>query len=291
MRQLSTATREQVITSLMGGNSICTSSEVVGVSRNAIAKLVVDLGVACSQHQDGAFRELKCKSLQARIIGPFPSSTDAPACALTAIDPETKVVPSFCIFNYDQLLANSLERHFLSYLSSRFAIRPENSALAGFPETFDADGIFSSTVGTFVLQCKGTQPELNMEPQTQDRTAETLILLSGAGLSEEGRYRESNIEARTEDRTAKPFILLFGAGLSVGCSSTLHAQTKLTKRRALFEATAMYFTYYNFVRICPDFHLTPAMAAGIAKRQWSVSDLIALLDKGRSTTNNTVTCP
>jgi hypothetical protein len=41
---------------------------------------------------------------------------------------------------------------------------------------------------------------------------------------------------------------------------------------------ALWFMYYNFVRIHQTLRVTPAMAAGVTDRLWSVEDIAALLD-------------
>jgi hypothetical protein len=41
---------------------------------------------------------------------------------------------------------------------------------------------------------------------------------------------------------------------------------------------ALYALWYNFVRIHKTLRVTPAMAAGIAHRLWSMEDVIALVD-------------
>ena len=41
---------------------------------------------------------------------------------------------------------------------------------------------------------------------------------------------------------------------------------------------ALYALWYNFVRIHKTLHVTPAMAAGIADRLWSMEDVVALID-------------
>ena len=41
---------------------------------------------------------------------------------------------------------------------------------------------------------------------------------------------------------------------------------------------ALYFVYYNFVRIHKTHRVTPAMAAGLTTRLWNVSDIVALID-------------
>ncbi len=41
-------------------------------------------------------------------------------------------------------------------------------------------------------------------------------------------------------------------------------------------AVALHMMYYNFVRIHQTLKVTPAMAAGVTKRLWEVSDIVAL---------------
>jgi hypothetical protein len=43
-------------------------------------------------------------------------------------------------------------------------------------------------------------------------------------------------------------------------------------------AVALHFMYYNFVRIHKTLRVTPAMAAGISKKLWSIEDLAKLLE-------------
>ena len=42
-------------------------------------------------------------------------------------------------------------------------------------------------------------------------------------------------------------------------------------------AVSLHFLYYNFVRRHQTLRVTPAMAAGVTNRLWSVEDVVALL--------------
>jgi len=42
---------------------------------------------------------------------------------------------------------------------------------------------------------------------------------------------------------------------------------------------ALYALWYNFVRIHKTLRTSPAMAAGIEKRLWSMEDVVALIDE------------
>ena len=46
----------------------------------------------------------------------------------------------------------------------------------------------------------------------------------------------------------------------------------------LKHAVALHYMYYNFVRIHSSLRVTPAMAAGVTDKLWSVDDMIGLLD-------------
>jgi len=46
------------------------------------------------------------------------------------------------------------------------------------------------------------------------------------------------------------------------------------KKQNLRAALALYFAYYNYVRMHKTIRMTPAMAAGIARKPWSVADLM-----------------
>ena len=43
-------------------------------------------------------------------------------------------------------------------------------------------------------------------------------------------------------------------------------------------ALALYFVWYNFVRIHKSLRVTPAMAAGVTDRLWDMKDIVDLID-------------
>jgi hypothetical protein len=46
------------------------------------------------------------------------------------------------------------------------------------------------------------------------------------------------------------------------------------KRSNLRAALALFFAYYNFCKFHKSIRMTPAMAAGITRRPWSIADLL-----------------
>jgi len=71
MNQLNTEERSRILAALVEGNSIGAIARMTGKSRNTIDKLLCDLGRACSEYQDTAFRNLRCQRIQCDEIWSF----------------------------------------------------------------------------------------------------------------------------------------------------------------------------------------------------------------------------
>jgi hypothetical protein len=252
MRQLPQSVREQIVDSLVGGNSISTTSKEAGASRNTVANLLVSVGAACSHYQNLVFGKLKWRHLETRRVGPLSSSTGKGAWALAAIDPDTDVVPSFWVTNFDYVLEAAIERQFVLDTAKRFAVETITSTHSVTPGNHDVDGMWHFSRTTYLFECKHYQ-----------------------------RYEGSAVplnRCRGEiGETSSYYYSPMGTG-----------KAHLAAGRSLFEAAALYFAHYNFARLSRRLDLTPAMAAGITKRQWDVSDLIALLDREASKPKNIV---
>ncbi len=71
MNQLDTATRVQIVSALVEGNSIRSVSRMVDVSRNTINKLLLELGAACSEYMNKYLVNLTCERVQCDEIWSF----------------------------------------------------------------------------------------------------------------------------------------------------------------------------------------------------------------------------
>src|SRR5579862_7767889 len=71
MNKLDTAKRTQIVAALVEGCSIRATVRMTGASKNTIAKLLVELGTACSKYMDENLKNLKCKRLQVDEIWSF----------------------------------------------------------------------------------------------------------------------------------------------------------------------------------------------------------------------------
>ncbi len=65
MNKLNTAKRSMIISALVEGNSLRSTTRMAGVSINTVTKLLVDAGRACARYQHEIIRDLKgCRHIQ-----------------------------------------------------------------------------------------------------------------------------------------------------------------------------------------------------------------------------------
>jgi len=72
--------RAQVIACLCEGNGVRATSRLCGVSKNAVARLLVWIGEACTKYQDAALRNLPCKRVQVDGADPTGSGCSLYPC-------------------------------------------------------------------------------------------------------------------------------------------------------------------------------------------------------------------
>src|SRR5581483_11677165 len=106
MNRLTGEKRTMIVASLVEGNSINATCRMAGVSKNTVLKLLGDLGLICSIHQDRLLRNLTCERVQVDEIWSFvyAKQKNVPAekrgeagdvWLWTAIDADTKLVPTY----------------------------------------------------------------------------------------------------------------------------------------------------------------------------------------------------
>jgi len=132
MNTLPIEKRKQTVGMLVEGMSLRATCRLADVSINTVTRLLVDIGSACADYQDKTLRNLSCKRIQCDEIWAFcyAKEKNVPAekrgqfgygdvWTWTAIDANTKLVPSFMVGNRDGHSA----RLFIDDLASRLAKR------------------------------------------------------------------------------------------------------------------------------------------------------------------------
>lgn len=277
MNKLDNKRRAQVISALVEGNSIRATVRMTGVAKNTVVKLLADLGEACADYQDRAFRNLKCKRIQCDEIWSFVGSKqkNVPADKVgefgygdvwtwVAIDADTKLVPCWMVGPRNAEAANE----FIDDLAGRLASRVQITTDGFRPYLEAVEGAFGCDVDYAVLVKLYGENTGNKKDQTRYSPATCIGCKTQvvSGRPHPGHISTSYVERQnlTMRMGMRRFTRLTN-GFSKKVENNAHA-------------IALHYMYYNFVRIHRSLRCTPAMAAGVTQRLWSIVDIVNLLD-------------
>jgi IS1 family transposase len=275
MNRLDTARRVMVIRCLVEGSSIRSTVRLTGVAKNTVTKLLVEIGAACSEYQDRNLRNLSCRRLQCDEIWSFVGAKDKNVPAekkdqfgvgsvwtWTAIDADTKLIPCWMVGPRDGGAATE----FMQDLAGRLRHRVQL--------TTDGHKPYLDAVG----DAFGCDIDYSM-----------LIKIYGAEAGSETRYSPAvcmgcKKETKMGNLDPKHVSTSYVERANLTMRMSMRRFTRLTngfskKLENHMAALALYFMYYNFVRIHQTLRVTPAMAAGVTSKLWDVADIVALLDQ------------
>ncbi len=274
MNKLPTERRAQLLSMMVEGNSIRAISRMSGASKNTITKLLEDAGEAFTAYQDRVFRNLDCKRLQLDEIWAFSyckqrtvmTAKAAPEDAgdlwtWVALDADTKLVPSWRIGDRSGTTATE----FVCDLSSRLANRVQVTT-DGHRAYLDAiDTAFGIDVDyAQLIKVYGEVPHpAGRYSPAQIQGTKTFCC---QGNPDKRHISTSYVERQnlTMRMSMKRFARL-GNGFSKKAEN--HAYS-----------VAIHFMHYNFVRIHQSLRVTPAMAAGVTGKLWSLTDMVRVIE-------------
>ena len=247
------------------------------VSRDTVAKLLVDAGRACADYQDEALRNLPCKRIQCDEIWSFvyakqntvPRAKSAPPEAgdvwtWTALCADTKLVPSWRLGDRSGATAADLMDDLRSRLASRVQLTTDGhrAYLEAVEDAFGADIDYAMLVKIYG---KG----------------------DGSDRTTEARYSPpACIGTRTQVIQGQPDTDLVSTSYVERQNLTMRMSmrrfTRLTnafskRLEYLGHSVALHFMYYNFCRIHQTLRITPAMAAGVTEQLWEIGDILDLV--------------
>jgi IS1 family transposase len=275
MNMLPLEKRVQILNMLCEGSSMRSISRVVDVSINTVTKLLVDAGTACALFHDETVRHLNASRIQCDEIWSFcyakqqhvesakkPVEGAGDIWTWTAIDAETKLIVSWMVGSRDGDTAHV----FIDDLKNRLATRVQ--------PTTDGHRVYLETVESAF----GADIDYAM-----------LIKLYGQSRDGEARYSpaecvgtQNHLVMRQPDPAHISTSYVERQNLTTRMS--LRRFTRLTnafskKLENHCHALALYFVWYNFVRLHKTLRATPAMAAKLTPTLWDMTDVLHLIER------------
>lgn len=275
MNKLPLTKRTQILAMLCEGSSMRSISRVADVSINTVSKLLVEAGEACLSIHDEAVRNVKASRIQCDEIWSFCHAKQKNVAAAkaapegagdvwtwTAIDADTKLIVSYYVGDRSGESAMVLMDDLQGRLANRVQL------------TTDGHRTYLEAVeGTFGGDVDYAQ----------------LVKLYGPTITTPGRYSPAEcIGAKKVRVEGNPDIAHVSTSYVERQNLTMRMSmrrfTRLTNAFSKkidnhIHALALYFVFYNFTRIHKTLRMSPALAAGITDRLWSLEDVVAKIDE------------
>jgi len=275
MNRIDNKKKVQVVAALVEGNSIRATVRMTGVAKNTIVKLLSDLGMACAEYQDKAFRNLTCKKIQCDEIWSFVGSKQknvpdflqdhfgiGDVWTWVSMDADTKLVP--CWLVGDRSSNTAME--FIHDLASRLANKVQLTTDGHKPYLEAVESAFGGDIDyAQLIKIYGASPSKQDQIKYSPAECHGCKKVVVTGNPRKSDVSTSYIERQnlTMRMSMRRFTRLTN-GFSKKVENHAHA-------------IALHYMYYNFVRIHRSLRCTPAMAANVTSRLWEIEDIINLL--------------
>ena len=281
MNKLDNKQRVRVVAALVEGNSIRATVRMTGVAKNTIIKLLSDLGMACAEYQDKAFRNLTCKKIQCDEIWSFVMAKQknvpdflqdhfgfGDVWTWVSMDAETKLVPCWLVGDRSANTAHE----FISDLASRLANKVQLTTDGHKPYLEAVESAFGGEIDfAQLVKIYGASPTKNEQIRYSPAECQGAKKVVVTGNPRKADISTSYIERQnlTMRMSMRRFTRLTN-GFSKKVENHAHA-------------IALHYMYYNFVRIHKSLRCTPAMAADVTTKLWSIEDIVNLLPTQEAT--------
>ncbi len=274
MNRLPHETRIQILSMLCEGSSMRSISRVADVSINTVDKLLRDAGLACARFHDEHVRGVKARRVQCDEIWSFIYSKQKNVAAAkrkdlaygdvwtwTAIDADSKLLISYLVGGRDGEFALALMDDLRSRIVNRVQITTD-----GHKAYLEAvEGAFGSDVDyAMLVKIYGEAPEAEKRYSPAECIGAKKTPIEG----NPDRDHISTSYAERSNLSMRTFMRRF-TRLALGFSKKFENHCHMV---------ALYTVWYNFVKMHKTLKMTPAMAAGVSEKLWSVGDIVDLIE-------------
>jgi IS1 family transposase len=217
-------------------------------------------------------RDLSCRLVQCDEIWSYvgckekrvtPAKTEKGPCGdawvWVAIDAETKLVPCWLVGKRDPGCATEFIQDLASRLKHRVQLTTDGLKmyLSAVEDSFGSDIDYAMLVKVY-----------GNDPTEQKRYSPAICT---------GCKRENKIGNPDARYISTSYIERQNLTMRMSMRRFTRLTNGFSKKIENHEASvALHFMHYNFVRIHQSLRVTPAMAAGVSSRLWSMEDIAAL---------------
>lgn len=277
MYTLTDEQRTTVIAALSDGCSIRTVERLTGFHRDTIMRLSVSVGEECRRILDTKMRNLTLTDIQMDEIWSFvgkkernvgkrdPHTKVGDQWVFVAIDSPSKLIPCFKVGKRDGPTANAFVKDLSSRLKNR--IQLTSDGLRAYIEAVE----------------QGFGPEVDYAQLVKSYSIP--LEDQGAGMSER-KYSPPEVVRTTKtaivgepdpDKISTSYVERQNLQIRMNMRRCTRLTNGFSKKVENFKASvALHFAVYNFVRIHGTIRTTPAVAAGVEKRPWTIRELVEL---------------
>ena len=274
MNKLPLEKRIQILFMLCEGSSMRSISRVAGVSFNTVAKLLADAGEACSAYQDETVRNVAVQRVQCDEIWSFcyakaknlAKAKKAPETAgdvwtWTALDADSKLIIGWLVGGRDAEYAKELMQDVADRLANRVQLTTDGHLvyLDAVERAFGIDVDFAQLIKLY-----GTAPDAHKRyslPVCVGAKKETFNGRPDKRHISTSYVERQNLTMRMSMRRFTRLTNAFSKRIENHC-----------------HALALYFVWYNFVRVHKSLRISPAMAAGVTDTLRDMDWIVGLID-------------
>ncbi len=256
---------------LCEGNSVRSIERITGTEKKTILRLLVQVGDGCERLLAETIQAVPVQDVEADELWTFIQAKQGTCARRKIANPDAG--DAYCYFGIERtsklILAwhlgrrNGWDAHdFMEKLARATAgdFQLSTDGFNGYP------GAVEYNLGARVDYAQVVKEFGNVGGEEGRRYAPPHLIgqekIVVSGTPDEDRICTSHVER--SNWTLRGHLRRF-TRLSNGFSR---------KKANLRAALALYFAYYNFVRMHKSIRMTPAMKAGIARKPWSLADLL-----------------